>query len=424
MNKKYITCVSALLLCSMLGGCATVRGYISDFVSKEPEAPASTPTVSNPKPQTEVETLPPAPTVSTLAVCGDIMVHSPQFNDALVADTGTYDFAPMLRFVEPWISGADYAVGNLETTFAGGEPSGYPNFCAPDTLADALSDIGFDLLSTANNHCMDRGYAGMVRTLDVLDSRNLAHVGTYRTNAAYMENNGIHLADVGGISVAFLSYSYGTNGIALGSGQEDTVNLFYTDYMGAQNTLNTEKINADMAAAKALDPDMIAVMVHWGQEYQLVQNDSQERTAQAFIDAGADMILGGHPHVMEPMELRTVTDADGAEREVFISWSLGNFISSQNDEYTDTTCVLQVELTKDARTEQTTVSNISYVPLYMHDREAEINGERFMLLDARNALLGYAQGAPTVVDATLAPKLEKCIADCEMIIGQPWDLLH
>ena len=190
------------------------------------ETPSQTPT---PMPEPE-----PSPTevVATLAVAGDVMSHMPQTNDAYVPETGEYDYYPMLRYTQKQVSGADYAVANLETTFSGGPKySGYPAFNTPDALADGLKEVGFDLLSTTNNHTLDRRFDGLCRTLDVLDERGLAHVGTYRTQEERDANNGIVVADVGGIKVAFLAYTYGTNAIPVAEGKEFSINIYNKDYM-------------------------------------------------------------------------------------------------------------------------------------------------------------------------------------------------
>lgn len=382
-------------------------------------------------PSDQAETVPPDETetvtvqpdiVSTLAVCGDTMSHMPQTRDAYNSQTDTYDYKPMIRFAKPWIEQADYAVVNLETTFAGGpDYSGFPAFNSPDALGEALKDAGFDLISTANNHCLDRGYDGMVRTLDVLDKLGLAHVGTYRTAEERAAQHGIHMADVGGIQVAFLSYTYGTNGIPVSKSHPDTVNLLHTDYMTDAQTLDTQRLADDLAAAEALSPDLIAVMVHWGVEYQTTQNAHQEEIANFLFAHGADIILGGHPHVLQPMQTRQLTDPDGTTHTGFVCWSLGNFISSQNDEYTDTTVVLNLELAKNPNTGVTQVTDVGYVPFYMLDREQEVNGERYTLLDAYRGIQEYASGDDSYIGASTEKKLQKCVADCHTILGTQYD---
>lgn len=402
MKKRLL----ALALLLLLTGCGSAPSTQAD-ASEPPEA-------SEPVVQPNI--------VSTLAVCGDAMSHMPQTRDAYDSQAGAYDYKPMIRFAKPWIEQADYAVVNLETTFAGGpDYSGFPAFNTPDALGDALKDAGFDLVSTANNHCLDRGYDGMVRTLDVLDNLGLAHVGTYRSAVERAAQNGVHVADVGGIKVAFLSYTYGTNGIPLSKSHPDTVNILHTDYMSDAQVLDTARIASDLAAAEALSPDLIAVIVHWGVEYQTTQNEHQEEIADFLFDHGADVILGSHPHVLQPMETRTLTDRDGTTHTGFVCWSLGNFISSQNDEYTDTTVVLNLELTKNPNTGATDVTKVGYVPLYMLDREQEVDGERFTLLDAHRGIEEYASGDSSYISASTEKKLQKCVSDCHKILGAEYD---
>jgi len=402
MKKRLL----ALALLLLLTGCGSAPSTQAD-ASEPPEA-------SEPVVQPNI--------VSTLAVCGDAMSHMPQTRDAYDSQAGAYDYKPMIRFAKPWIEQADYAVVNLETTFAGGpDYSGFPAFNTPDALGDALKDAGFDLVSTANNHCLDRGYDGMVRTLDVLDNLGLAHVGTYRSAVERAAQNGVHVADVGGIKVAFLSYTYGTNGIPVSKSHPDTVNILHTDYMSEAQVLDTTRIADDLAAAEALSPDLIAVIVHWGVEYQTTQNEHQEEIADFLFDHGADVILGSHPHVLQPMETRTLTDRDGTTHTGFVCWSLGNFISSQNDEYTDTTVVLNLELTKNPNTGATDVTKVGYVPLYMLDREQEVDGERFTLLDAHRGIEEYASGDSSYISASTEKKLQKCVSDCHKILGAEYD---
>ncbi|MGM9612822.1 MAG: CapA family protein [Butyricicoccus sp.] len=398
-GHRFLALLLALGL--MLGGCTFgKRGAASS--EKQGWRPAES--VAEPESESA-----PEPVVATLAVCGDTMSHMPQTRDAWDDAQGKYDYSVMLSGARKWVEQADFAVANLETTFAGGpDYSGYPAFNTPDDLADNLKDMGFDLLLTANNHCMDRGFDGLSRTLDVLDERGLQHVGTYRTREERNAASGAVIADVGGISVAFLGYTYGTNGIPVASDRKFSVNLFNTDYMSDCAVPDTETIEADLAAARALGTDLIAVMIHWGVEYQTTQNAYQEEIASLLFANGADIILGGHSHVPQPMELRTVTDENGQEKQGFVCFSLGNFISAQNDRYTDTTAVLNLELTKDMETGEAAVSGYNYAPMLMLDRESGAD-VRFQLLDAQTTL---DEGG---ISDALAAKLQQCIDDCHTI---------
>ena len=392
----------ALLCCAALTACG----------EKEAPPPPETPPVeivAEPEAEEIVEEeAPPAPTVATLAVCGDTMSHMPITNDVWDAEAGKYDYARVMSGAADAVSAADYAVANLETTLSGGpDYSGFPFFNSPDDLARGLAEIGFDLCLTANNHSLDKGFAGLSRTLDVLDENGLAHVGTHRT-AEEAETPWV-IADVGGISVAFLGYTYGTNGLAIPKDHPYSINVFNTDYMTSLADPDTERLAADLAAVQALDTDLVAVMIHWGVEYQTSPSRHQTELADFLIENGADLVLGGHSHVPQPMEYRTLPDG----RQGFVCYSLGNFLSSQNDPLTDTTAVLTLELTRDNVTGETEVTDCSYLPLYMLDRESGAR-PRFQLMDAYAELAGGAEGA-------LAAKLEKAISDCHAIFGAQFD---
>ncbi len=411
--------LALLLSLTLLSGCmSSVRS--TDAVSSSQEVTPSVSAAPTPTPTPNPTPTPaPEPITATLTVAGDIMSHMPQTNDAYVAETGEYDYSPMLRYAKPWVEAADLAVGNLETTFSGGPNySGYPAFNTPDALGDALKDMGFDLLSTTNNHSLDRGFSGLERTLNTLDSIGLPHVGTYRNQEERDSSHGIVVADCGGISIAFLAYSYGTNGIPVPTGKEWCINLFNTDYATTMCTPDTALLEADMAAARELGCDLIAVVMHWGVEYQLTPNAYQETMAATMIDLGADLVLGGHPHVLEPYEFVT-TEAGNTG---FVCYSLGNFISSQTYEYTNVTVLLNLELKKDLTTGETTVEGVSYVPFYMLNKGQKINGERMVLLDVYAALAEYESGDTTTVTDSIYQKLQKALDDCHAILGAEGDL--
>ena len=403
--------LSLLLGLALLAGCGRelpASGGVQDPPAAAPEEvlaePEETP-VEVPEEPSEPE--PPAPTTATLAVCGDAMSHMPVTNDAW--DGEKYDYVRVMSGAKSRVEAADYAVVNLETTFAGGPKySGYPAFNSPDGMAQGLKDLGFDLCLTANNHSLDKGWSGLSRTLDVLDETGLAHVGTSRAQEERDAN--LVVADVGGISVAFLGYTYGTNGIPVPKDHPYCINVFNTDYLSNLRDLDRDRLTSALEQAKAAGTDLVAVMIHWGVEYQTTQNAYQEEIADFLFANGADIILGGHSHVPQPMELRTLGDG----RQGFVCYSLGNFISSQNDEYTDTTAVLTLELTRDNETGETQVTGYSYAPMYMLDREAGAK-PRFQRLDVYETLASGEAGE------SLTRRLEKAVADCHKIFGAAGD---
>ncbi len=233
---------------------------------------------------------------------------------------------------------------------------------------------------------------------------------------------------MGGISVAFLSYTYGTNGLPVAEENSFSVNIFNTDYMTTISTLDEERIKRDMEAARALDTDLIAVMIHWGLEYHTQQSWYQDRVADFLIENGADLILGGHPHVCQPMMFREVTLEDGSTRSAFVIYSLGNFISGQspysleNGEYTDTTAIINLELTKDPVTGECKVSDVKYVPLLMLNRYTSEN--RYYLLDAYRGMAEYESGNTDIVTGAVYSRLEKAVSDLKKLLGEQWKTVY
>ena len=321
-----------------------------------------------------------------MAVVGDIMCHSTNFQDAYDSENDTYDFTRVFTDVKDYIQNADIAVGNLETTFAGKDAgySGYPTFNTPEQLAQNIKDLGIDVVSTANNHSLDKRLSGLLSTLNELDKVGLSHTGTYRSKE---EQDTILIKDVNGIKIAFLSFTYGTNGIPVPSGKEYCINL-----------IDEDLIKDQIVKAKAQKPDLICVSMHWGDEYKLQQNETQEKLADFLFDNGVDIILGSHPHVLEPMEKRTIEYADGRKKDGFVIYSLGNFMSGQVAENTMNTIILYLKITKHADN-TITIDSTNYVPLYMYDKGAGVK-ERYKILDINKTINSYNNGNKFISEKT------------------------
>ena len=341
-------------------------------------------------------------TTISLAVVGDIMCHNTQYNDAYNSTTKTYDFTHVFSNIADQLQSADLTIGNLETTFAGSERgySSYPTFNTPDALAVNLKAIGFDVLSTANNHSLDKGFSGITRTLEVLDDNGISHTGTY---ASEEDSQEILVKDVKGIKIAMLSYTYGTNGIPIPSGKDFCVNL-----------IDKDKIKADLDKAKALDVDLISVNMHWGAEYRLKPTNEQKELADFLFKNGVDLILGSHPHVLEPMEQRTITLDDGTEKDVFLIYSLGNFVSGQTKEYTNLSIILNLEITKHADG-NITIDTVEYTPIYV-DMRSSSAAERFKILNIKESIKAYENG-DTSISKTLYDKLVSSLEKIDKIIA-------
>ncbi len=278
---------------------------------------------------------------------GDIMGHGPQINAARQAD-GSYDYEPSFRYVRDYIQGADLAIANLEVTLAGPPYTGYPQFSSPTALAAAARDAGFDILTTANNHCMDRGRAGLERTLRALDTLGIPHLGTYADTLSRMDHHPL-MVDRCGIRLALLCYTYGTNGIEVRP--PNVVNL-----------IDTVLMLRDLQAARERGADYTVVLIHWGIEYQLAANREQQELAAWLLAHGADAIIGGHPHVVQNFTVDARPD-NGRYPEPVV-YSMGNFVSNQRDEHCDGGIMVELELER--RGDSVSAVRMGYLPYWVH----------------------------------------------------------
>lgn len=281
-----------------------------------------------------------------LKAVGDIMVHDVQYNSMYDWKTDTYDFMPMFEPVQEFLK-ADILVGNLETTLSGPELgySSYPRFNSPDNIAQTLGKLGFNFLFTANNHCLDQGEYGLKRTLRILDKYTIAHTGTFasredRLNPRILKTNGI--------TFGFLNYTYSTNGLEVPEGKDYLVNY-----------LELEKIKKDIEFLRP-QVEMLVVGLHFGNEYWRKPSAEQKRIANKVAEYGADIILGGHSHVLQPYEFIKVKD-----RQCFVVYSLGNFVSGQKKRYRNSGAILELTIEKNLFDESPKIVEVKFTPIWV-----------------------------------------------------------
>ncbi len=262
----------------------------------------------------------------TLLFAGDLMQHQGQI-DAARQIGGSYDYSPCFQYVKEEVSSADIAIANLEVTLAGKPYRGYPQFSAPDEYAQAIKDTGFDILLTANNHCLDRRKKGLERTIHLLDSLQIPYAGTY-INKEERDRLYPLIIQKNGFRIALLAYTYATNGIEV---QPPNV----------VNYIDKGQILQDIAKARAQKADVIIACMHWGIEYRLLPERQEREMADWLIDQGVDHVIGSHPHVLQPMEVRS--DEHTAARHVVV-YSLGNYISNMSVPNTDGGAMVKLEL--------------------------------------------------------------------------------
>lgn len=282
------------------------------------------------------------PQYLTLLFLGDVMQHMPQIEGAWDDSLKSYSYQYCFSQVAPIISKADICMANLETTLAGSPYSGYPQFSAPDELVDGLQNAGVDILGTANNHCCDKGLAGIVRTVKILNEKKIGHTGTFSDSLERSANYPL-IVHKNGFKIAFLNYTYGTNGIPVPA-------------PAFVNIIDTTIIKKDLKRAVDSLPDKIVIFIHWGEEYQRKPNQFQLDIAKLCLKNGADIIIGMHPHVIQKIEKFSFPDSNS--KQVLVAYSLGNYVSNQRDRYKDGGLMVQVLLKKQYN--KTEIMNAGY----------------------------------------------------------------
>ncbi len=342
-------------------------------------------------------------------VAGDIITHNSNFKDAYSARDDEYDFSYVFDNIADYFERADFNIGTLESNFAGPSYgySNYPTFNAPEHLAIDLKELGFDVLATATNHSLDKGYNGLVNTISYLDDAGIDHTGTY---ASEEDSREYLIKDVKGIKLGILDYDYDTNGIPIPNGKEYCINI-----------IDKDKIAYDLENIKKLGPDVIIVVMHWGIEYQLKPSSEQKDLADFLFMNGADIVLGSHPHCLEPMEIRDIELSDGTTKQGFLIYSLGNFTSGQYQANTRQTVLLDIKLTKHGDTGRVGLDYVHYTPVYMLNNFSGGQGAKnFRLLDIEAEIERYESGNH-IIGSELYNTLKSEVANIYRVLGDEFN---
>lgn len=329
----------------------------------------------------------------TILFAGDAMLHQAQLDATRNADA-TFNFLHYFSQLKNEITAADVAVVNLEVPLGGAPYSGYPAFCAPDQYAVSLKEAGFDLFLLANNHCLDKGNRGLVRTHAVLDSLGVKHTGTYLDQDNRQRRYPLIIREKD-FRIVMLNYTYGTNGVK-------------AEAPRMVNYIDKEQIAADIAEAKLFNPDFIIANMHWGIEYKQTPSGQQTQLANWLLQEGVALVIGSHPHVVQPIEMRQ--DSSGNNTGLVV-YSLGNFISNMSQQHTDGGIMLKATLCRKGLKRY--IASASYALLFVDRYKNDFEKEDLWLIPAATRLEKQQQDSLPV-----NYRLEQYVQNTRSLFGQ------
>lgn len=380
--------------------------------ASEPTAAPTEAAEQSPEPTAAPETTPEPAAASLRAVrfrvTGDIMCTEGQLGYAKRAGgKDGYDFNPQFSLIAGALSNADYTMGNLETTigkYKRMDYSGYPQFNSPEVLLQTLKDSGYDFLTLANNHMLDRWFDGLKTTVANVESAGFDHCGAYRTRE---ERNSPKIVELNGIKFGFLSYTESANRMEKDS--DAGAKLYGVPF------LKDADIAGDVRRLRESGADVVIAFPHWGTEYQRSPDETQQKYALKLAQAGVDIILGSHPHVLQSMGFAQTTDAQGNPHDVFIAYSLGNFISTQDQRsYTDTGMILEFTV-REQSDGSFACEDVGFVPTYCwkHDKTMQV------ISTAK-----YLSNPPEGMDAAAYRRMQASYAETMTLFGDQFAVLE
>lgn len=330
-----------------------------------------------------------------MSAVGDILCSQAMLDDAYNEETKAYDFSNMFRRVSGYINNADIIMGTMETGVASGD---YNDKNAPLEFAQAVKDSGVNLVTISHNHSLDNGVAGLSETKE-----NLEKIGYTVVGDKLDTSNAVVIREVKNTKIAFLTYTcFLDNQNNLSDEEKSCINIY-----------SEEQAKSDIEYAKENDAEYICVLIHWGDAISETVNDEQREIANFLVENGANLILGAHPSVVQPMEVRQNKDGDN----VFIAYSIGTYISTLSSEEAKTELVLNIELRKNGKDGKVTLNKVDYTPIYMLD-----NGEnaenRFELIDMKSTATSYAGGNTEIVTRATYDSLVRALDRLNGILSQ------
>lgn len=374
-QKKLV--LRLVLAAGILLGCGILILTISLSAGKKDKTPppkpaeVTEPGVSSPTTAQDTENK----TVIHFAATGDLNV-----TQRVVASGGAeYDYTKTFMDVAPVLASADLATVNLEGDLCGA-PYG-SNGTAPQTMAQALRSAGVDMIQLANSYAINRGISGLMTTIDSVKQAGMEPVGVFADDEQFESKRGFSLFQVQGVRVAVVAFTKGMDGTALVPGYENCVNILYTDYSTTYQKIDKNKIGQVMEAVQAQKPDITIALLHWGSELNDNISDSQESICQLLQSYGTDAIIGTHPHFVQKIDF-------DSENGTLVAYSLGDFIGDIPEAGTEYSIILDLEITKDHETGESTITNYSYTPIFTVAAE----NQPLRVLRIREAMAAYEEG--------------------------------
>lgn len=414
-NKERKRTIIGLVIAAAVLVAAAVLIFV--FTRKppqqDPQPTGTVPTGESAPEQTSAPTEPSVPetepprrkqdTVIHFAAAGDLNVN------ALTVEAGgaAYDFAKTFRDVLPVLSAADLTVVNFEGNLIG-VPYGTESVSAPQKMMEALAEAGVDLIQMANSKAIVNGTIGLGTTLDNIRAAGMEPVGAYASNAEFKKSGGYIIRDVQGIKVAIVAFTKGMDGMALPAGSENCVNLLYTDYSTTYQDVDTKGISKILKAINKQKPDITIALLHWGSEYNDNLNETQDDILDLMFDYGVDAVIGTHPHYVQEIQYNE-------SKGTLVAYSLGDFFSDTQKAGTEYSILLDLEITKDADTEQTKITGYSYTPLFTVAEE----GEPLKVVRLKEAMLAYEEGYVDRVSQEIYEDMEYALTRIEERVNPP-----
>ena len=291
-------------------------------------------------------------TVIHFAMAGDLNI-----TDNVVSSGSTaYDYTNAFLDVAHLLADADITAINFEGNLLGA-PFGSKTASAPQSMMQALSDAGVDLVQLANSYAISDGIGGLNSTINGVRNAGMIPLGVYGSNAEYEKQGGYTIMDVRGVRVAFVAFTKGMDGMALPAGSENCVNVLYADYDSTYQQVDTEGIKALLQRVEKASPDVTVALLHWGSEFNDTISSSQEKICDLMLEGGVDAIIGTHSHYVQKMEY-------DPEAGTFVAYSLGDFFGDAQRAGSEYSVILDLEITKDNDTGKTRITNFSYTPIF------------------------------------------------------------